>query len=145
MLTSSFFCYAANVASLRYFLSKLFRSYLSATFFALTICSLSLNSLVICACRVLSVSEGSTTKYSYAAPSCSRSFTLGCCILMGITVTNLCQFPSGSITALGVVDGVATCGAWLISVFSFVSYVSIICLSTSYVVVIAVIGSNIVS
>ena len=47
--------------------------------------------------------------------------------------------------ALGAVDGVATYGAWLISVFNSIIYVSIVFLSTSYVVVIIVIGSDIVS
>ena len=46
---------------------------------------------------------------------------------------------------LGVVGGVATCGAWLTNVFISVNCVSIVCLSTSYIVVIVVIGSDIVS
>ena len=53
-------------------------------------------------------------------------------MLIGMTVMDLCQLPSRSITVLGAVDGVATFGAWLTSVFSSVSYVSIICLSTFY-------------
>lgn len=52
----------------------------------------------------------------------------------------LCRFPFGSITVLCTVDGVATCGAWLTSVFNSMSCVSIVCLSASCAVVIAVIG-----
>ena len=47
--------------------------------------------------------------------------------------------------ALGVVDGVATCGAWLTSILSSVICVSIVYLSTSYAVVIVVISLNILS
>jgi len=66
-------------------------------------------------------------------------------MLIGVTVMNLCQFPSRSITVLGAVDGVATCGAWLTSVFSSVICVSIVYLSASCAVVIAVISVDIVS
>ena len=65
-------------------------------------------------------------------------------MLIDMTMTNLCQFPSRSMAVLGAIDGVTTCGAWLTSVFNFVSYVSIVFLSASYVVVIAVIGFYIV-
>ena len=130
--------------ALRYLLYVLSLSFLSATFSALTNYSLSLNSSVICACRVLNVSEGSAAKSSCATPSYSHSYALGWHMLIGVTVMNLCRFPFVSITALCTVDGVATCGAWLTNVFSSVSCVSIVCLSASYVVVIVVIDSNIV-
>jgi len=55
MLASSFFHCAGDATALRYLVSMLSRSFLSASFFALTICSLSLNSSVICTCRVFSV------------------------------------------------------------------------------------------
>ena len=144
MFTSSFFYYTANTTTLQYFLFELSHSCLSATFSTLTIYSLSLNSSAIYACKVLSVSEGSAAKSSYVAPSCSPSYMLGCRMLIGMTVMNLCWFPFGSMTALGVVDEVATCGAWLTNIFISVSYVSIVYLSTSCAVLIIVIGSNIV-
>ena len=65
-------------------------------------------------------------------------------MLIGVTMMSLCQFPYGSMTALGVVHTVVTYGAWLISFFSSISYVSIVCLSASCAVVIEVIDSNIV-
>ena len=94
---------------------------------------------------VLSVSEGSTTKFSCMASSYSPSCAVGCHMLIGVIVTNLCRFPFGSMTVLGAVDGVATFGAWLTRVFSSVICVSIVCLSTSYAIVIVVIGADIVS
>jgi hypothetical protein len=145
MLTSSYFLYAANIVTLWYLFSILSRSFLSATFSALTSCSLSLNSSVICACKILNVSEGSGTKSSCAAPSCSPSCALGQHMLIGVTETNLCQVPSESITVLCIVDGVATCGVWPTSVFNSVSCVSIVSLSTSYAVVIVMIDSDILS
>ena len=145
MLTSSCFHYVANTTTLQYLFSILSCSYLSATFSALTSYSLSLNSSEIYAYRILNVSEGSAAKSSCATPSCSPSCALNWCMLIGLTTTNLCRFPSGSMTVLGAVDGVATYGAWLTSIFSSVIYVSIVCLSASCTVVIAVIDSNIVS
>ena len=84
---------------------------LSTTFSALTNCSLSLNSLATCAYRILNVSEGSVAKSSCVAPSGNPSYALGCHMLIGVIVTNMCRFPSGSIVVLGVVNGVATCGS----------------------------------
>ena len=144
MLASSFFRCVAVAMAFRYIFSMSSHSCLSTTFSALTICSLSLNSLVICACKVFNVSDGSTTKSSYATPSCNPSGVAGLHMLINVTSMSLCQFPSLSMTMLGVVDGVATCGAWLINVFSSVSCVSIIFLRTSYTVVITVSGSVIV-
>ena len=145
MLTSSCFHFIANVAALQYLFFVLSCSYLSATFFARTSCSLSLNSLAICTCRVLNVSEGSSAKSSYAAPSCSPSYALGWYMLIGVTEMNLCRVPSRSLTVLCIVDVVATCNAWLTSVLSSVRCVSIVYLSASYAVVIVVIGFDILS
>lgn len=144
MLASSFFHYAAIVVAFQYFLFISSRSCLSAAFSAHTICSLSLNSLVICDCKVFSVSDCSTAKSSYATPSCNPFGAASLHMLIGVTSTNLCQFPSRSMTVLGVVDGIATCGVWLINIFNFVGCVSIVCLRTSCVVVIVVSGSIIV-
>lgn len=69
MLTSSFYRCVAIVASFRYLLSMSSHSCLSATFSALTICSLSLNSSVIYVCNVFSVYDGSAAKSSCATPS----------------------------------------------------------------------------
>ena len=66
-------------------------------------------------------------------------------MLIGMTVMNLCRFPSGSMNALGVVDRVATCGAWLTNILSSVIHVSIVYLSSSCIVVIAMIGLDILS
>ena len=118
---------------------------MSATFSARTKCSLSLNFSVIYAYRALNVSKGNVAKSSCVTPCCSPSYALGYHMLIGVTVTNLCQFPSGSIIVLGVVDGVATYGAWLTSVFSSINCVSIVYLSASCASVIAVIGCDIVS
>ena len=120
-------------------------SSLSAAFSALTICSLSLNSLVIFVCKVFSVFDGNKAKSSYAMPSSNPSCATSLRMLISMTLTSLCQFPSGSMTVLCAVDGVATCGAWLISIFISMSCVSIVCLRTSYIVVIVVSGSVIVS
>ena len=73
MLSSSFLHCTANAMTLQYLLSMLSLSRLSTTFSALTICSLSLNSSVIYAYKVLSVSQGSTTKSSCMASSCNPS------------------------------------------------------------------------
>lgn len=131
--------------ALRYLLSMLSFSYLSATFSTLTNCSLSLNSSATCACRILSVSEGREAKSSCATPFGNPSYALGYRMIIGMTAMNLCRFPFGSMTALGVVDEVATCGAWLTNIFDFVSCASIVCLSTSCAIVIIVIGSDLVS
>ena len=144
MPTSSCFHFTTNTTTLWYFVSILSLSCLSATFFALTSCSLWLNSLTIYTYRVLNVFEGSATRSSCPIPSCCPSYALGQNMLIVVIVTNLCRFPYGSIIVLGVVNGAATCGAWFTSVFSALSYVSIIFLSASCVVVIAVIGSDIV-
>ena len=101
-------------------------SFLSAAFSTLTVCSLSLNSSVIYAYKVLSVLEGSVAKSSCATPSCSPSYALDRQMLISVTDMNRCLFPSGSMTALGVVDGVATCGAWLTSVLNSMSFASIV-------------------
>ena len=144
MLASSFFRYAAVVAAFRYLFSMSSRSCLSATFSSLTICSLSLNSSVICACRVFNVFDGSTTKSSCTTPSCNPSGVAGLRMLISVTSTSLCQFSSWYMTMLGAVDRVATYDVCLISIFNFMTCVSIICLRTSCTVVIAVSGSVIV-
>jgi hypothetical protein len=65
-------------------------------------------------------------------------------MLIGVTATSLCQFPYGSMTALGAIDGVAIYGVWLTSIFCSMICVSIVCLSASYTVEIAMIGVDIV-
>ena len=144
-LTSSCFHCTTIVAALRYFLSTWSHSYLSATFSILTSCSLSLNSSAICTWRVLIISEGNVAKSSCAAPSCSPSCALGWHMLIGVTEMNQCQVPTGSITMLYVVVGVATYGAWLTNVFNSVSCVLIICFSASCVDANVVIGSDMLS
>lgn len=144
-LTSSCFRCTATMAVLRYLVSALSHAFLSTTFSALTSCSLSLNSLAICACRVLNISEGSATKSSCAAPSCSPSCALGRHVLIGVMEMNQCRVPFGSTTTLCIAGGGATCGVCRTSAFSSVSCASIVCFSTSYTVVIVVIGSDILS
>ena len=66
-------------------------------------------------------------------------------MLIGVTEMNRCQVPTGSITTLCNVDGVAIYGVWITSVFSSVRCASIICLSASCTDVNVVIGSDILS
>ena len=66
-------------------------------------------------------------------------------MLIGVTLINLCRFPSRYMAALAAIDGVAACGAWLTKVFSSVICVSIVFLSASCTIVIAVIDAEIVS
>lgn len=143
MFTSFFFRCIVVVAALRYLFYVLSCSCLRATFSTLTSYSLSINFSLIYTCRVHSASEGSPTKSSYAASSCSPSCALGYHMLIGVTLKNLSQFPSRSMVALAA--GVDTYGAWLTKVFSSMIYVSIVFLSASCASVIVVIGVDIVS
>ena len=114
-------------------------------FSAIISCSLSLNSLAICAYRVLNISKGSATKSSYVAPSYSPSYTLGRHILISVTKMNWCWVPFGSIIVLYIVDVIATYGVWQTNAFSFVICTSIVCFNASYTDVNVVISFVILS
>ena len=144
-LTSSCFRCVATAAVLGYLFSALSHSCVSAAFSTLASYSLSLNSSTICACRILNTSEGIAAKSNCTAPSYSPSCALGWHMLIGVLEMNRCSVPFGFITTLCILDGVATCGAWLTNVFSSMSCASIVYFSASYVVVIVVISSDILS